>query len=76
MIKSKLGPGLVVKDVIILEQYIDEAILEVGSDYGLVLENVSERILHSNCSDALKANAIGKGSWYRKKIFDTIELRK
>lgn len=77
MLKSKLGPGLVVKDVDMLNTFIEDAISDVGTDYGLVLECVSAKILSSNdCSPALKANAIRNGSWYRKKIFDEIELRK
>ena len=75
MIKSKLGPGLVVRDVKLLESIIDEAITVVGTDYGMVLEYVSDKIVNGHYSDALKSNALRKGSWYRKKISDTLELR-
>ena len=76
MIRSKYGPGVVVRDVEQLDALIQEAIAISGPDYGCVLNYVVLNITQGDYSNALKANALKSSSWFKKHIYDIVELEK
>lgn len=74
MIKSKYGPGMVAKDKQELDAVIDNAIEDVGLDYGLLLEAVAADISDGKYSQALKYNVVNRTSWFLKYLHDYISF--
>lgn len=74
MIRSRLGPGMVVSDVRVLDNMISEAVLIVGRNYSYVLDYVCTKIMNGEYSSALKANAIKKSSWFRMHIQNMLDV--
>lgn len=73
MIKSTSGPGMNSQDLNKLNSLIDEAITIVGTDYGLVLDYVTNKIEAGGYSTALKLNAKKHTSYFRMHIHEIVE---
>lgn len=75
MLRDKYGKGMTASDKADLDTVLANAIVEVGANYGDVVEVACDLIMSGNYSPALKYNAKQKTSWLRNYIQSYIELR-
>lgn len=73
MIKNKLGPGMNANDLKLFNILIEEALTIVGTDYGLVMDYVADKIEAGGYSTALKMNAKQKTNYFRMHINQIVE---